>query len=328
MTSHFLGSLFFGLWRFLIRLEKTIGSITSISHHSKLKISSLKSHFEHDRRQASATNNIENWTKLDTMKGKTENELNEPLLPPPIAPIEDESRSFFSDNDVEAPVVQHVIRAEVVENESSQSSPATMPILMGHWRDDLCSCCSQGCCHPSLVCSACFPLGQYLEICFPFLFVKSNVLNISHLSKNFPLITVAIAQVMTRLNLSIIGTQTSKFHSKLTFFFLFVLTIAVFILCDENIFCEPYSDLTIGKLAATGYSFIIFILVFIIRRTIRRKYQIPHQCCGGMEDCCVAAYCPCLGISQMMRHTTDYSSYRAVWISSTGVPDGAPPVVI
>lgn len=100
------------------------------------------------------------------MKGKTENELNEPLLPPPTAPLEDESRSFFPHNDVEAPVVQHVIRAEVVENESSESSPTTMPIPMGHWRDDLCSCCSQGCCHPSLVCSACFPLGEYREIHF------------------------------------------------------------------------------------------------------------------------------------------------------------------
>lgn len=133
---------------------------------------------------------------------------------------------------------------------------------------------------------------------------------------------------MTRLNLSIFGTRTSSSHSKVTFFFLVFLTVGVFILCDEDILVIPHTDPTIGKAVASGYSFIIFILVFIIRRSIRRMYQIPHQCCGGLEDCCVAACCPYLGISQMMRHTTDYNTYRAVWFSSSGNPDGAPPVVI
>lgn len=231
------------------------------------------------------------------MKGDTENDLNDPLLPPPTAPLEEVSPSYILDDDVEAPVVQHVIRAEVVENECSENSPQTMPIPIGRWRDGLCSCCSQGCCHPSLICSSCFPL-------------------------------VAIAQVMTRLKLSVIGTRTSMFYSKLTFTFLVSITIGMFILCDEDIFDAPHTDLTISKVAASVYSFVIFVLVFIVRRSIRRKYQIPDQCCGGLEDCCVAAYCPCLGISQMMRHTTDYSTYRAVWFSSSGVPDNAPPVDI
>lgn len=94
------------------------------------------------------------------MKANRENELDQPLLPPPTAPHEEVSPSYLLNDDIEAPVAQHVVRAEVAENEGSENSPQSMPNPIGHWRDGLCSCCSQGCCHPSLMCSACFPLGE------------------------------------------------------------------------------------------------------------------------------------------------------------------------
>jgi hypothetical protein len=41
-----------------------------------------------------------------------------------------------------------------------------------------------------------------------------------------------------------------------------------------------------------------------------------------LDDCCVAAFFPFCTISQMMRHTANYRTYRAVWFSQTGLPSG------
>lgn len=143
---------------------------------------------------------------------------------------------------------------------------------------------------------------------------------------------VALGQIITRMKMSMTGARASEFQSKLIFSFLVLLTIGSYLACNslvsDNLFDEPMDGFYLSKMVFTVYGCVVFYLIVVIRRSIRNKYQIPHQCCGGLEDCCVALYCPCLGISQMMRHTSDYNTYRGVWFSTSGIPNGAPAVEV
>ena len=47
---------------------------------------------------------------------------------------------------------------------------------------------------------------------------------------------------------------------------------------------------------------ITIALVASIRQTIRAKDQIRPGAWGGADDCCVATFCQCCAVSQMMRH--------------------------
>ena len=52
----------------------------------------------------------------------------------------------------------------------------------------------------------------------------------------------------------------------------------------------------------------------ILRYTIRKKYNIPEECCtctgvDGLEDCCCAYWCMCCTLSQVARH--EYADVEA-----------------
>lgn len=68
----------------------------------------------------------------------------------------------------------------------------------------------------------------------------------------------------------------------------------------------------------------------IYRTYVRSKYAIPENenCPTGCEDGIVAVFCPCLTTAQMMRHTTEYETYRAAWFSATGLPDHVPALIV
>jgi len=169
-------------------------------------------------------------------------------------------------------------------------SPVRSDLHHGRWKDGLCSCFNHGCCH-AMLCNA---------ICFPF---------------------VAISQVMTRLNLSLLGNTSSSNKTFLTAIF---VTFLIFIVNIIDISTNP--DPSYISLAA--FLFYLFILLYtttITRYYIRNKYNIPtYKCCGcsgECEDVCCAFFCNCCVITQMARHTADYDTYNGYCCTKTGLPD-------
>ena len=63
---------------------------------------------------------------------------------------------------------------------------------------------------------------------------------------------------------------------------------------------------------------------------IRKKYAIPENesCPTGCEDGCMALFCGCCTAAQMMRHTTEYETYKDVCFSATGLPDHVPALIV
>jgi hypothetical protein len=123
---------------------------------------------------------------------------------------------------------------------------------------------------------------------------------------------------MARLNLNILGRRGTKLQATLTFFFLFTLFSPIFYFGSQ----DTNSAQLQWILPSSIITFFLFYLIVVTRRNIRRRDEIPDGCCGIFDDCCGALFFPCFTISQMMRHTADYSVYRAVWISQTGLPAG------
>ena len=72
------------------------------------------------------------------------------------------------------------------------------------------------------------------------------------------------------------------------------------------------------------YMIILAAVLFQLRGYVRRQYAIPGN---RLADCCCSCLCPCLVLTQMMRHTTDYDIYPSVCCSETGIPPHAPEIV-
>lgn len=72
------------------------------------------------------------------------------------------------------------------------------------------------------------------------------------------------------------------------------------------------------------YVIVLTVVLFNLRGYVRRRYAIP-----GSEtmDCCCSFWCPCLVVTQLMRHTTDYEMYPSFCCSETGLPPHAPEIV-
>ena len=89
---------------------------------------------------------------------------------------------------------------------------------------------------------------------------------------------------------------------------------------------DPIPPEFLWPILIIGHIVGVYFLVLVIktRMHIRRKYQIPTGCCGCLEDCCCAFVCACCAISQMGRHTTDYSTHTAYCCSRTGLSPNVP----
>jgi len=186
-------------------------------------------------------------------------------------------------------------------------------IPTGNWRDGLCDCCKFGCCH------AMFCMGWFCE-------------------------PILAAQIMTRMSRSWIGgpgarPSVSSTCTIVTAIFVVVsLTQTIlqmfldyghcpggtvrydigtneeFIVCPDDT-REPMStqdtklNVAIGMVAFV-FGLYLFIAVCRTRAAMRAKYNIATGGCGGCEDCCCTAFCSCLTIQQMARHTHDYSTHE------------------
>ena len=182
---------------------------------------------------------------------------------------------------------------------------------MGAWKDDLCSCCVYGICHPHLCLAWC---------CTP----------------------LALAQVMVRMRLNWCGGHDTLASSASTFkrvlilsigYVIFMHVLPYFVLSlippdpqDATGFTPPPSlgpfYILLGIMKGFQLAFVFYIMTAIIRtrQAVRSKYAIPEQCCPGCEDAVCAFCCGCCTIMQMSRHTADYEKYEAPCCSETGIP--------
>lgn len=186
----------------------------------------------------------------------------------------------------------------------------------GRWRDGLFNCFGVGICHPSLCLTYwCRPL--------------------------------ALAQIMTRMQLNFCGEQKGPAAASNTFKYMLVLWLVYFgteqvlgALVMSYTPQEPNDDsVTIeysttywalyGVLRALQFMFGIYMLVIIIRTRslVREKYSIPEENCVGCEDCCCGVFCNCCVVAQMARHTADYDTYPAACCTNTGLPSNVPGIV-
>jgi Cys-rich protein (TIGR01571 family) len=205
---------------------------------------------------------------------------------------------------VEAPIANAIRVEESEEDVNENTNSASIP--RGRWKDSLCSCCKHGCCHPSLICAWCFP-------------------------------SIAVAQVMKRLNLRMSGREGTNKQASRTFFIILLITV-LFHLFSSNFLLQHVSSKNCDKWFIQIYPWLISIVpslftVFVIclimrtRHHIRNRYNIPERNCVGCEDCCVSFFFPCCAVAQMSRHTADYDTYRALCCSNTGLPGGVPSIV-
>jgi Cys-rich protein (TIGR01571 family) len=148
---------------------------------------------------------------------------------------------------------------------------------------------------------------------------------------------MAMAQVMTRMQLTWLGGIGHANMTRQTFVVVLMLTVAFFVYCLAlEIAAFPYSSANssppvyIAVLRMAGdliFSAWSFVALCRTRRTVRERYQIPEQHCKGCEDVCCTFWCSCCVAAQMMRHTGEYETYNGVCCSATGHPPGAPLVV-
>jgi Cys-rich protein (TIGR01571 family) len=199
-------------------------------------------------------------------------------------------------------------------------------IPVGSWRDGLCDCCRVGCFHPALWWALC---------CSPIL----------------------VAQVMTRMNLNVLGRPSSNNNNRnMTFRIVSAIVVIQMFkhyvaqpiaigMTNDFVTTEPGVVVAVPKEGMEGlaslfstffvYSDLVYLIfvvyIFTVTRSfVRNKYAIPAICCRDgeiVEDCCFSFWCTCCTAGQLARHTMDYNTYPGVCCSSTGVPDNVPSIV-
>jgi|Transcript_46730 Cys-rich protein (TIGR01571 family) len=193
----------------------------------------------------------------------------------------------------------------------------------GRFRDELCSCCSQGPCHPSVLNALCCP-------------------------------QILTAQVMTRMHLNWLGGSTSEATNepwKRTFKKV-ALIVAVYYIAATIL--EPYvkptyetnaagdlvrldpvgpqSLVILNQVLASVFGLYTLFILARTRRAVREAYAIPAKssCSGGgcIEDVCCSLCCGCCTAAQLARHTADYRNSKAVCCSGTGLPKLDPVLIV
>lgn len=174
----------------------------------------------------------------------------------------------------------------------------------GRWKDGLFDFLSLGCCHPHFCCA---------------LWCTQ----------------IAMAQVMTRLQLTWLGDPGPAVATRNTFFVVLVLVVSytTFSLA-LGVAGNPYDvenvPPAIPILKALASFFFLFWSIYALCRTrenVRVKYSIPEERCEGCEDVCCAAFCSCCSVAQIARHTGEYETYKGACFTASGLEEGAPLVV-
>ena len=174
-------------------------------------------------------------------------------------------------------------------------------VPVGEWRDDLCDICSFGPCHPVLL-NSCF---------FPY---------------------ISLGQVMSRSSLDYKGHEAIGFLPRQSCVTMAIITYSVWFLnaliiawgITEYVQYNEYiprPPLWISLLVINlSYTFFFWYATCSTRHTLRARYMIPERRCRKCEDMCCATFCNPCTIAQMNRHTGDFSTFRALCCSATGMP--------
>ena len=150
--------------------------------------------------------------------------------------------------------------------------------------------------------------------------------------------TIALAQIMARLR--IVGPHKTKgflLKSKLdltttvllTFLFYFVNIMVVYVLFGRGYLLgkAPSTSLLIScgipvLLIDAAVVGLFYFSLIKTRKIIRESYEIEEgNQCPGHEDALVSIFCTSCAVSQMGRHTADFSTYRGHCCTETGLPD-------
>jgi len=175
----------------------------------------------------------------------------------------------------------------------------------GKWRDGLFDCLSFGICHSLLWNSICWPM-------------------------------ITMGQIMTRLGMNWVGTLEKNPHKSnrtfVTLLFISLLWTTLNILLVYYVFIhwalvnevpKSVAIFTIASLANIFFLLYAIYLATIVRHYIRKKYHIHGKGIAQEDygDFCLSVFCLSLNVAQMGRMTANYTLYRDVCCSSTGLPD-------
>lgn len=171
----------------------------------------------------------------------------------------------------------------------------------GRWKDGLCDCFSLGIIHPHIWCSFCC-------------------------SK------IAMAQLMTRMQLTWLGEPGARTATQNTFKVVCILLVSYIVYSTSlEVAYLDYEKAEIPKLIVSmkfigSFLFGIWSLYSLCRtrQSVRARYSIPEERCVGCEDVCCSFFCTCCVVAQMSRHTGEYETYPAVCCTTTGHPPGTP----
>lgn len=169
----------------------------------------------------------------------------------------------------------------------STATATASNVVTGKWKDDLCSCCSRGLCHPSLCCA------WWCGIC-------------------------SLAQVMTRMELDWCGKPAPESAWRNTFRTILILSIVIYVVLSvlggvANALYPPNEEgvqennpiSAAQNLVNLAYFIYIMVIMVRTRGHVREKYGIEGSCLG---DCCCGYWCSCCVLSQMARQTHDYDA--------------------
>ena len=111
---------------------------------------------------------------------------------------------------------------------------------------------------------------------------------------------------MTRLKLDWLARPASDEDVKNTF----KITVGIFIV---------YILSTMYNFVSFIYGVFLVVVLTIVRKMVREKYQIPEQRFIGCEDFCCAFWCSCCTISQLARQTADYDVNEGAFFTNDGL---------
>jgi len=283
--------------------------------------------------------------KLDTMVG------NDQVVTITIPPGGVEKGQTFS-----VPMMPQMMNSA---NQHNLSIVPKLNVPVGHWKDSIWSCCTYGCCHAS-VCTSCWchalAAGQVItRLQLNWLGKPTNSLA-EKASAFTTLLFISVFYFASKVLLFFIImsmtpdvpndnpppssalTTVLLLNDLVNYSYYFFSVVVIYNL--RYVHESRYKNVIHQKSLSRNLTSAVVALAPKQKTTlsthshshyVRSKYAIPgHEGCpaGGCEDGCCALCCPCLTVAQIMRHTTDYDTYRAEWFSATGLPDHVPALIV
>jgi len=182
-------------------------------------------------------------------------------------------------------------------------------IALNIWSDGLCSCCNDVglCC--SAICLPCVPLAQLYER------VYGARHSCTMIAGAFALASLLVTSTSSVCKTSVeCTTHVDAYgHS--------VPSCVASSPLDAPAICDYVEGLS------TFTTFLLIVVLMLVRARVRAHYGIAPSCCGPLDDCCCAFCCLPFATCQLVRHLNVAQGARYKLFSRTGKPEeitGAP----